>query len=245
MRHQPTGCFTGLEPGLAVDGTRDLEHGLAPPSRLGIEQPIDPVEPPPSYAGERRRLMLRQLRRTGHDLVAHGRLRKPTERNELAARADRVRQRADVVGDEHRHGVRRRLLEILEQRVGRLIVQRVRPEDEIDAPVCLERPHVQVVVQLADRVDPDLVAEGLEHVQIRMRAALDTTGIAEQRSREPERGAALPHARRPVEEVRVCRPLGQRSVEQAARLGLLRKALEACHAPPSRPLRQTERRRSS
>src|SRR5580765_5722263 len=119
--HQPTRCLTRLEPGLAIDGARDLEHRLAPLSSLGIEQPVDPVEPPASHPRECGRLVLRQLRRASDDLGANRRLGKPPERNELTARADRVRQRTDVVCDEHRHGVRRRLLEILEQRIGRLV----------------------------------------------------------------------------------------------------------------------------
>src|SRR5215216_593138 len=67
---------------------------------------------------------------------------------------------------------------------------------------------------------------------------------AEELARESERGVALPHSRRPVEEVRVRRALGERGVEQAAGLGLLRKALEACHAPPSPPRRRAGTRRS-
>jgi hypothetical protein len=38
---------------------------------------------------------------------------------------------------------------------------------------------VQVVAQLADRVDPDLVAERLEHVEIGVRAALYPARIAQ------------------------------------------------------------------
>src|SRR5439155_25769866 len=93
--------------------------------------------------------------------------------------------------------------------------------------------------------DPDLVAERLEHVEIGVRAALDSAGIAEQRAREADGGAALPHAGRAVEEVRVRRALGEGGVEQAPGLGLLRKALEAWHAPPLRsPLSASSRRGS-
>ena len=42
----------------------------------------------------------------------------------------------------------------------------MRAEDQVDAPVGLERAHVQVVPEPADRVDPDLVAEWLEHVEV-------------------------------------------------------------------------------
>ncbi len=110
----------------------------------------------------------------------------------------------------------------------------MRAEDEVDAPVGLEGPHVEVVPELPDRIDPDLVAERLEHVEVGMRTALDTAGVAQEHAREPECRAPLPHSGRPVEEVRVRRALGERGVEQPAGLGLLRKALEACHAPPLR-----------
>ena len=233
-----------LESRLAVDRARDLEHGLAPPRRLRVEQAVDAIEPPAGDARERRRLVLRELRRATGDLLPHGLLRQPPERDGLAARADRRGQRVEVVGDEHRDRVRRRLLEVLEQRVGGLVVQRVRAEDEVDAAVGLEGPHVQVVPELADRVDPDLVAERLEHVEIRMRAALDPARVAEQRAREADGGAALPHSRRAVEEVRVRRALGEGGVEQPSGLGLLRKALEACHAPPSRSRRPASIRRA-
>src|SRR5207248_9384285 len=48
-----------------------------------------------------------------------GALRHPPERDVLAARADRLGQRAQVVRDEHHDGIRGRLLEVLEERVGR------------------------------------------------------------------------------------------------------------------------------
>ena len=79
-----------------------------------------------------------------------------------------------------------RLLEILEQRVGGLGVHQVRAEDEVDAAIGLERPHVQVAPQLADRVDADLVAERLQHVEVGVRAALDAAS---------RRRAARPRAR--------------------------------------------------
>ena len=103
----------------------------------------------------------------------------------------------------------------------------MRPEDEVDAAVGLERPHVQVAPHLADGVDPDLVAQRLEHVEVGVRAPLDPRVAAEQLRRERERGRPLPHSRRPVEEVRVRRAFAQRRREQALRLGLLRNAVEA------------------
>ncbi len=102
---------------------------------------------------------------------------------------------------------------------------------------------MQVVAQLADRVDPDLVSEGLEHVEVGVRAALDAPWVAEEGAGEPECGRTLAHARRPVEEVCVGGPFGERRVQQPPRLGLLRKAQEACHAPPSQsPERASTRR---
>ncbi len=77
-----------------------------------------------------------------------------------------------------------------------------------------------------------------------MGTPLDPSGIAQQRSREADRSAALAHSRRPVEEVRVRRALREGGVEQAAGLGLLRKALEVSHAPPSRSPRAPSRRRA-
>ena len=85
------------------------------------------------------------------DPLPHGALGEPPERDELAAGADRLRQRAELVGDEHDRRVARRLLEILQQRVGRILVEQVGVEHEVDPPVALERAHVQVVMQLADR----------------------------------------------------------------------------------------------
>jgi len=241
--HQNVCRGVRLEPRRAVDRARDLEHGLAPPRRLRVEQAVDTIEPPARDARERRRLILREARRAPGDLLPDGLLRQPPERDGLAARADRRGQRAEIVGDEHGDRIRRRLLEVLEQRVGGFVVQRMRSEDEIDAAVGLEGTHVQVVPELADRVDPDLVAERLEHVEVRVRSALDPAWVAEQRAREADRGAALPHSGRAVEEVRVRWALREGGIEQAPGLGLLRKALEACHAPPSRFPRATSSRR--
>jgi len=134
----------------------------------GVEQQRRAIEPARRDPRDRGRLVGRQLGRLGHDRLAHSPLREPPERDRLATRANRLRQRADLVGHEHDHGVGGRLLEVLQQRVRRLFVHRVRAEDQIDAAVGLERPHVQVVAELADRVDPDLVPEGLEHIEIWM-----------------------------------------------------------------------------
>ena len=79
----------------------------------------------------------------------------------------------------------------------------VRAVHEVHAPVGLERPHVQVAPQLADRVDPDHLAERVELVEIRVELARR----AEERVAERARDLPLAHARRAVEEVRVRRPL--------------------------------------
>ena len=143
-------------------------------------------------------------------LLTHRALREPPERDELAARADRLRQRAELVGDEHDHRVRRRLLEVLEQRVGGVLVQQVRAEDEVDAPVGLERAHVQVAAQLADRRRCGSGRRAARARRGRGARAARPAGVAEQLRGERERRRALADARRPVEEVRVRRPLRER-----------------------------------
>jgi hypothetical protein len=81
---------------------------------------------------------------------------------------------------------------------------------------------VQVAPELADRVDPDLVTERLEHIEVGMRAALDTAGVAEHLARQLVRGAALPDPGRPVEEVGVRNSFGERGAQEALGLLLLR-----------------------
>ncbi len=109
----------------------------------------------------------------------------------------------------------------------------MRREDEVDPPVGLERPHVQVAAQLADRVDPDHLAERVELVEVGMRGA----GRAEQLERERAGELPLPDARGPVEEIGVHRPFDDRGVEEALRLVLLARALEPAHAPAPRSCR--------
>ena len=107
----------------------------------------------------------------------------------------------------------------------------MRAEDEVHAPLRLERAHVQVAPHLTHGVDPDLVAERLEHVQVGMRATLDAGVAAEQLGRERERGRALADPGRPVEEVRVGRALGKSRAQEPLRLLLLKNAVEARGAP--------------
>jgi len=81
---------------------------------------------------------------------------------------------------------------------------------------------VQVAAQLADRVDADLVAERLEHVQVWMRAALHAPAIAEHLGRQLVRRAPLADPGRAVEEVGVRDAVRESGPEQALGLLLLR-----------------------
>ena len=157
------------------------------------------------------------------------RARKTPEGDELAARADRRRERAELVRDEHDHRVRRRLLEILQQRVGGVLVQQVRVEDHVDAAVGLVRAHVQVAVERAHLVDPDHLAERLEQEEVGVRPGLDAALLAEQRRR---RRRAPPRA---------CRRRPARAAGRRAR-GPRRPRRPAAAAPPAA---QAGRRSSS
>ncbi len=85
---------------------------------------------------------------------------------------------------------------------------------------------MQVVVQQADVVDPDLVAERLEHVQVGMGATGGATGVAEQLAGEGERRGLLADARRAMEQIGVRGAVSQRRLEQALGLVLLANAVE-------------------
>ena len=129
-----------------------------------VEQPLGPVEP--SGRDPRPDLQPLALEAAGCQVGLDRPLGETPERNRLAARPDRLRKRPELVRDEHDDGVVRRLLEILEERVRSVLVHQVRAENQVHAAVGLERPHVEVAAQLADRVDPDLVAERLEDVEV-------------------------------------------------------------------------------
>ena len=60
-------------------------------------------------------------------------------------------------------------LEVLQQCIGRVVVEQVSGEEEVHPGVRLERPQVEVVVKLTDDVDADHVAEWLDDPQVRMR----------------------------------------------------------------------------
>jgi hypothetical protein len=102
-------------------------------------------------------------------------------------------------------------------------------EEEIDATRRLERTHVQVPTEVADRVDPDLVAKRLEQIEVGMGATRYAARIAEELARERERGPPLRDPARRVEEVGVRRTLRQRGAEEGFRLVLLRKGFERVH----------------
>src|SRR5439155_3075179 len=111
-------------------------------------------------------------------------------------------------------GVWRRLLEVLQERVGSVFVHRLGGEEKVDAPIGLERPHVQVASELANVVDANLVADRLDQIEIRVRTTLDSAPIADQLAGEGQRGGALPDSGRAVEEERVRRVLGERGAQQ-------------------------------
>ena len=131
---QRTGGVGRLERVIRIGRPRDAEKLVAAPDRLGIEQPLGAVEPTGGDACERSRLGLVQPRRAARQELPDRTLREPPERDELAARADRRGQRAELVGHEQDQRVRRWLLQVLQQRVGRILVQQVRREDHVDAP---------------------------------------------------------------------------------------------------------------
>ena len=107
-----------------------------------------------------------------------------------------------------------------------VVVHQVGAEDEVDAPVRLERPHVQVAVQRADLVDADHLAERLERIDVGMLGARRADQLARERPRE----RPLADAVRAVEEVGVRMPFDERGLEQPLRLQLLGHPVEPAHA---------------
>jgi hypothetical protein len=94
---------------------------------------------------------------------------------------------------------------------------------------------VQVASELADVVDPDLLAERLEHVEVGMSAALDARVVAEQLGREAPRELTLADAGRPVEEVGVAGP--------SCRAAASRRFASCCSGTVSKPLMHLPRNR--
>ena len=85
---------------------------------------------------------------------------------------------------------------------------------------------MQVAAQPADVVDANLVADRLEHVEIRVRPPLDTRVLAEQLGGEEQREVALADAGRAVQEICVRRSLRERGGEEALGLVLLGDGFE-------------------
>ena len=204
VKKRPRGICR-LELGIEVWPTCCRDDGGTPLTDLGVDETARTVEATAGDACDRRRLDFVQPGLFDGEPVSHGALGKAPERDELAAGANRLRDRAELVGDQHDRRVQRGLLEILEQRIGGVVVEQVRGEQEVHAALRLERPQVQVVVKLADDVDPDHVAERLDNPQVGVRAVDDAAGVAEPRPCECEGGVRLPHSCRPVEEEGVLR----------------------------------------
>ena len=112
--------------------------------------------------------------------VAHDLLGEAPERDELAPRPDRLRNRAERVSHENDGRVRRGLFEVLEQRVRRVGIEPMGIEEDVHAPIRLERPHVEVVVERPNLVDADHLPERLDHLQIRVGSLFDPSRVTEQ-----------------------------------------------------------------
>ena len=148
--------------------------------------------------------------------------RQRVEAHGLAARGDRRQHLARPVGEQQQDDVVRRLLERLEQRVGRLVVHGVGALDDEHAPLRLER---RVRRGGHDRLDDVLAAHHVRAArsdprQVRMRPVLHAgagvLGIAralgQQLGGEGARRIALAGSRGAVKQVRVV----ERAVERRA-----------------------------
>ena len=103
-----------------------------------------------------------------------------------------------VVADQHEHGVLRRLLQRLEQRVGGVAPHRLGLADQVRPPRRLERPQVQVAAQLADLVDQDRLALRLDDVQVGVLLGVDPVLVgAEHGGDEACAASSLPEPRGP------------------------------------------------
>ncbi len=132
-------------------------------------------------------------------------LERRVEADGLAARHDRRQHLGEPVGEQQQHDVRRRLLERLEQRVGRLVVHRVGALEHEHAVARLERGarrgrHDGLVDVAAQHL---VRAARRDPAQVGMRAVLDAGADAvrvggaagQQRGREGARRGALAAAR--------------------------------------------------
>ena len=139
------------------------------------------------------------------------------EAHALRARPDRRQQPIGRAGAQHQVIARQRLLQRLQQAVGGVRVHRVGVLDDDDARRGLVRPRARQRQDRARVVDDDLTAGArrAERRHVRVEAGVDApadlaraaTGagrrLAVERHRQPERGAALADAGRPIEQVGV------------------------------------------
>jgi hypothetical protein len=135
------------------------------------------------------------------------------EAHGLAARGDRRHHLRRAVREEQEHDVVRRLLERLEQRVGRLVVERVGALEHEDAEAGLEGRvrrgcddglvdvAAQHLVRAARRDPGEVGMRAVLHAQ--PRAARVARAASEQLRGHRSRRLALPAARRAVQQVRV------------------------------------------
>jgi hypothetical protein len=103
-----------LERRVGVDRAGDLEQGGATAGCLLVEETVDAVEAAGRDPGERGGLFGGEPGRAPLDLPPDRALGQAPEWDQLAAGADRLGQRPQLVGDEDDHRVGRRLLEVLE-----------------------------------------------------------------------------------------------------------------------------------
>ena len=226
-----------------------------------IEDPDGVTEATPGRPGDDRE------RRLGHldtllpgdagqhaDHLHHGR---PAEVEALAARQDRRRDLVRLGGGQDEHGVGRRLLEGLEQRVEGLGGEHVHLVDDVHLHAAFHRREVDLVAQVADVVDAPVgggvhlddvhgaaPADGLavRAGPIRVGRRLALAGVAVEGHGEDLGGGSLAGAAGTGEEIRVAHPVLVDGVdERTGHVLLPDDVLEAgravlavegdCHAP--------------
>ena len=231
-----------LEAGLRVDGAGlGEQRRRAARPHCGSSSARKPVE-----AARRRPARARagaaaiELGRPRVERLADRPLREPRERHELAAGADRLRDRPEVVGDEDDHGVRRAAPR------GPSAARRRRPRSSgarSGSGTRAGRPRTGACAGRA-------AARGSRRSGSSRRARRARRGRGARAgssraapARTRARARRLPTPGGPVEEIGVHRPLDERGVEQPLGLVLLAKALELAHVPPprSRPAAATRR----
>ncbi len=227
-----------LELGIAVDVARELEQRVASLGGGGVEQALDAVEPPAGDARERGQLSAASSGARDSISSRTARSRQAPERHVLAARADRLRQRAELVGDQHDHRVRRRLLEVLEQRVGGVLVHACRRRERGRRGAA---PRTGACAGRGAACGCRRSGSGRRAARARRRrgarggARGRARRSARRRTRAPPRACRRRAAR--GRGTRARGPSASAAREQALRLGLLRKGLEAVHRSCARARR--------